>query len=69
MCSKVVCFAPETRGLPWLSAGLYFGGSCQRRGPAGGGVQCSVLHPVQFLQTVLADCSYCFVAVLSGFYM
>lgn len=63
--SKVVCCAPGTRGLPWLIAGRYVGGSClDRRGCAGGGVQCGVLHPVQFLQTVLAHYSDRFVAVL-----
>jgi len=70
MCSKVVCFAPGTRGLPWVSAGLYVGGSCHvRHRCAGGGVQCGVLHPVQFLQTVLAQCSDCLSAVLHGFCM
>ena len=66
MCSKVF-FAPGTGGLPWLVAGLYVTGICHdRRGCAGGGVLCGVLHPVQFLQTVWAHCSDCFVAVRRG---
>jgi len=47
MCSKVVCFAPGTRGVPWVSAGLYVGGSCHvRHRCAGGGVQCGASCPV-----------------------